>query len=126
MWHQHLNIAYWFQVCLPFPEMFLCGVVELHDVCCQVAVLEHGMLYCCRSLDSEVGVGYWTDYLKTFLHPRSLYQLPGVWQGQGRFGAFGDGKGLFGVSEMRDDVMDRVRYWAEECDAFQVGTAMLT
>lgn len=71
-------------------------------------------------------MGYWTDYLKTFLHPRSLYQLPGVWQGQGRFGAFGDGKGLFGMSEMRDDVMDRVRYWAEECDAFQVGAAILT
>ena len=65
-------------------------------------------------------MGYWTDYLKTLLHPRSLFQLPGVWQGQGRFGAFGEGKGLFGVSETHDDVMDRVRYWAEECDAFQV------
>ena len=68
-------------------------------------------------------MGYWTDYLKTFLHPRSLYQLPGVWQGQGRFGAFGEGKGLFGVSETRDEIMDRVRYWAEECDTFQVGTS---
>ena len=76
----------------------------------------------CRSLDSAAGVGYWTDYLKTFLHSRSLYQLPGVWQGQGRFGAFGEGKGLFGVSETRDEVMDRVRYWAEECDTLQVGT----
>lgn len=72
-----------------------------------------------RSLDSTSGVGYWTDYLKTFLHPRSLYQLPGVWQGQGRFRAFGEGKGLLGVSETRDDVMDRIRYWAEECDTFQ-------
>ncbi|KAL3159412.1 hypothetical protein ABBQ38_009842 [Trebouxia sp. C0009 RCD-2024] len=72
-----------------------------------------------RSLDSEAGVGYWTDYLKTFLHPRSLFQLPGVWQGQGRFGAFGEGRGLFGASETRDDVMDRVRYWVEECDTFQ-------
>ena len=71
-------------------------------------------------------MGYWTDYLKTFLHPRSLFQLPGVWQGQGRFGAFGDGQGLFGVSETRDNVMDRVRYWAEECDAFQVRIATLT
>ena len=75
---------------------------------------------CCRSLDSEAGVGYWTDYLKAFLHPRSLFQLPGVWQGQGRFGAFGEGRGLFGASETRDDVMDRVRYWVEECDTFQV------
>lgn len=82
--------------------------------------------YCCRSLNSEAGVGYWTDYLKTFLHPRSLYQLPGVWQGPGRFGAFGDGKGLFGASETCDDVMDRVRYWVEECDAFQVGIPNLT
>jgi len=80
------------------------------------------VILCCggRSLDSTSGVGYWTDYLKTFLHPRSLYQLPGVWQGQGRFGAFGEGKGLLGVSETRDDVMDRIRYWAEECDTFQV------
>lgn len=69
-------------------------------------------------------MGYWTDYLKAFLHPRSLFQLPGVWQGQGRFGAFGEGKGLFGASETRDDVMDRVRYWVEECDAFQVRTAI--
>lgn len=65
-------------------------------------------------------MGYWTDYSKTFVHPRSLFQLPGVWQGQGSFGAFGEGKGLFGVSETRDDIMDRVRYWAEECDTFQV------
>ena len=49
-----------------------------------------------------------------------------MWQGQGRFGAFGEGKGLFGTCEMRDDVMDRVRYWAEECDAFQVRTPTLT
>lgn len=84
-------------------------------------------LVCCggRSLDSTSGVGYWTDYLKTFLHPRSLYQLPGVWQGQGRFGAFGEGKGLLGVSETRDDVMDRIRYWAEECDTFQVPSRLL-
>lgn len=80
--------------------------------------MQHGR--CCRSLDSEAGVGYWTDYLKTFLHPRSLFQLPGVWRGQGRFGAFGEGRGLFGASETPDDVMDRVRYWVEECDAFQV------
>ena len=80
------------------------------------------VILCCggRSLDNTSGVGYWTDYLKTFLHPRSLYQLPGVWQGQGRFGAFGEGKGLLGMSETREDVMDRIRYWAEECDTFQV------
>lgn len=77
----------------------------------------------CRLLDSAAGVGYWTDYLKTFLHPRSLYQLPGVWQGQGRFGAFGEGKGLLGVSETRDEIMDRMRFWAEECDTLQVSTS---
>ena len=95
--------------------------------CCSFTVLSTGTLKqglgfmgCCRSLDSEAGVGYWTDYLKAFLHPRSLFQLPGVWQGQGRFGAFGEGRGLFGAAETCDDVMDRVRYWVEECDTFQV------
>ena len=43
-----------------------------------------------------------------------------MWQGQGPFGAFGEGKGLLGVSDTWDDVMDRIRYWAEECDTFQV------
>ena len=70
-------------------------------------------------MDSAAGVGYWTDYLKTFLHPRSLYQLPGVWQGAGRFRAFGEGKG-HATSEALEDIMDRIRYWAEECNSFQV------
>lgn len=72
-----------------------------------------------RELDSEGGVQSWTDFLKVRLHPRSVALLPGVWQGAADFSGFGHGRGALGSDEAREDALDRIRGFAEECDSLQ-------
>ncbi|KAK9811921.1 hypothetical protein WJX72_012443 [[Myrmecia] bisecta] len=69
-----------------------------------------------RSLDSGDGVRYWTDYLKSYLHPRSIYQIPGVWHGVADYAGFGEGGSVLRTDEAREEVMDRLRQFVEGCD----------
>ena len=62
----------------------------------------------------------WTDFLKVYLHQQSLCLLPGLWQGACDFSGFGHGSGALSNSELREEALDRVRTFAEECDALQV------
>lgn len=62
----------------------------------------------------------WTDFLKVYLHPQSLCLLPGLWQGACDFSGFGHGSGTVSSDEFREEALDRVRMFAEECDALQV------
>ena len=74
----------------------------------------------CRELDAEGGVRSWTDFLKVYLHPQSLCLLPGLWQGACNFSGFGHGSGAVSGGELGEEALDRVRMFAEECDALQV------
>eukprot|EP00850_Spirogloea_muscicola_P005795 SM000027S09576 [mRNA] locus=s27:186532:189411:+ [translate_table: standard] len=62
-------------------------------------------------------VSYWTDYLKVHLHPRSVAELGGAWQGDPL--SYGAGKGLLDSGESMEDVRDRLRFFVEECDNLQ-------
>ncbi|KAK3262612.1 hypothetical protein CYMTET_28542 [Cymbomonas tetramitiformis] len=67
----------------------------------------------------EDSVEYWTDYLKAQLHIRSIYQLPGKWQDTAVFDGFGDGADVLASEDMREEALDRVRFFLEECDHLQ-------
>ncbi len=62
----------------------------------------------------------WTDYLKAHLHPRSVSLLPGVWAGVAEWSGYGHGQGALASEEAREDALDRIRAFAEECDSLQV------
>lgn len=53
------------------------------------------------------------------LHPRSTCLLPG-WQDGTSPQGFGEGAAGLESSETREAALDRVRFWAEECDTLQV------
>ena len=77
--------------------------------------------HCRRSLNADSGVRYWTDYLKMHLHPRSKCLLPG-WQDGTSPQGFGEGAAGLESSETKEAALDRVRFWAEECDTLQVSS----
>ena len=55
------------------------------------------------------------------LHPKSVYQVPGVWHGVAQLHGFHPGVDLLHGEEAREEVLDRVRFFAEDCDSLQVG-----
>jgi hypothetical protein len=59
--------------------------------------------------------------LQVVLHPRSVYQVPGVWHGVAQLEGFHPGVDLLHGEEAREEVLDRVRFFAEDCDSLQVG-----
>lgn len=65
-----------------------------------------------RQLDSAGGVRYFTDFLKAHLHPRSIFQLEGMWQGVAEFGGWGDGTATWQGSgaERREEISERIRW----------------
>eukprot|EP00850_Spirogloea_muscicola_P018999 SM000180S03524 [mRNA] locus=s180:94646:97522:- [translate_table: standard] len=63
------------------------------------------------------GVSYWTDYLKVHLHPRSVAELGGAWQGDPL--SYGAGRGLLDSGESMEEIRDRLRFFVEECDNLQ-------
>jgi len=55
------------------------------------------------------------------LHPKSVWEVPGTWRSSARlWDGYGDGRGVLASTEARDDLLDRLRFFAEECDAMQV------
>ena len=98
------------------------------EPCDRVLSIISKVLICRRELDAENGVRSWTDFLKVYLQPQSLCLLPGLWQGACDFSGFGHGSSALRSEEFREEALDRVRLFAEECDALQVtelGSIML-
>jgi hypothetical protein len=71
-----------------------------------------------QSLDNSVQ--FWTDYLKSYLHPRSVYELPNTWHGVTDFENYASGQGFFKEQEQREEIENRLRFFVEECDHLQV------
>ena len=63
-------------------------------------------------------VEYWSDYSKYLLHPKTVYEVPGAWAGSGAFGEFGEGLEAAARPDVREEVLERIRGFVEECDYF--------
>ncbi|KAL2348418.1 hypothetical protein Fmac_002418 [Flemingia macrophylla] len=65
----------------------------------------------------ENGVQCWTDYSKVHYHPRSLYELNGVWENVEEFDNYGIGRDS--LAAQGEEISDRLRIFVEECDHIQ-------
>lgn len=78
----------------------------------------------CRQLDAdESGPRFWTDFLKANLHPRGVFLLPSPWRGPSRGPTalgWGQGAEIMRQRHRCEELIDRVRRFAEECDKLQV------
>lgn len=97
---------------------------KLHEY--DLQQLRHADPCICRELDAdEAGPRFWTDFCKATLHPNSVVQLSAPWSQGGGDGVarplgWGEGQKLLEAAEPADDVADRLRRFAEECDRLQV------
>lgn len=66
----------------------------------------------------ENGVQYWTDFSKVHYHPRSLYEMSGLWVGVQEFDSYGIGRDTSWA--LREEISERLRFFVEECDHIQV------
>eukprot|EP00727_Mastigamoeba_balamuthi_P008840 m51a1_g4579 hypothetical protein (482) ;mRNA; f:168673-170681 len=65
----------------------------------------------------EALIESWTDFVDTDLHSRTVCELSGVRQGLDAFDGFEQGYSLIAPdSDEFEEAMDRVRFFAEECD----------
>ncbi|KAL9607783.1 MAG: hypothetical protein Q9167_007328 [Letrouitia subvulpina] len=67
-------------------------------------------------------VRYWSDFARTFYHPRSIFQINDYELGSTMmpFERWESGEDLYGRLDMEHDILDRdIRVWAEECDQMQ-------
>ncbi|ESW28828.1 hypothetical protein PHAVU_002G021300 [Phaseolus vulgaris] len=67
----------------------------------------------------ENGVQFWSDYSKVHYHPRSLYELDGVWPVVEEFNNYGIGRDCFAWAAQGEEISDRLRFFVEECDNIQ-------
>ncbi|TKY70544.1 misato-like protein 1 [Spatholobus suberectus] len=67
----------------------------------------------------ENDVQFWTDYSKVHYHPRSLYELNGVWANVEEFDNCGIGRDSFAWAAQGEEISDRLRFFVEECDHIQ-------
>lgn len=67
----------------------------------------------------ENGVQYWTDYSKVQFHPLSLYEIQGLWKDITPFDDYGSGRGIVTESSQAEELSNRLRFFAEECDHMQ-------
>jgi hypothetical protein len=62
----------------------------------------------------------WSDYLKVHVSHRNLSLLPGLHAGVAAFDWYSQGAAWLGRSmDRREDALDRVRWFVEECDTLQ-------
>ena len=54
------------------------------------------------------------------LHPKSVYEVPGVWHGASELSGWAGHPDLLARAEAREEVADRIRFFAEDCDSLQV------
>mmetsp|Transcript_1709 Transcript_1709/g.2641 ORF Transcript_1709/g.2641 Transcript_1709/m.2641 type:complete len:527 (+) Transcript_1709:131-1711(+) len=71
----------------------------------------------------ESFVNCWSDFLKVQLHPRTIYTLPSATYmhsgGSSPMDVFTAGHEIMANLEQQDAILDRLRYFAEECDGLQ-------
>lgn len=67
----------------------------------------------------EKEVQYWTDYSKVHYHPRSLYELNGLWVDSQQFNNYGIGRDAFSESLRGEEMNERLRFFIEESDHIQ-------
>mmetsp|Transcript_3913 Transcript_3913/g.4517 ORF Transcript_3913/g.4517 Transcript_3913/m.4517 type:complete len:456 (-) Transcript_3913:101-1468(-) len=65
----------------------------------------------------EGTVQYWTDYMKSYLHPRSVITLP--IHGNDGFDMYTGGTDAFCPTSKIEDISESVRFFLEECDRIQ-------
>lgn len=68
-------------------------------------------------LDKEVQ--FWTDFSKVHYHPRSLYEVNGLWMDGQKFDNYGIGRDVFTENLRGEEICDRLRFFVEECDHIQ-------
>lgn len=64
-------------------------------------------------------VKYWTDYSKVHYHPKSLYEINGLWVDSQEFNNYGIGRDAYS-SGRGEEICERLRFFIEECDHIQV------
>ncbi|XP_047324985.1 LOW QUALITY PROTEIN: protein misato homolog 1-like [Impatiens glandulifera] len=64
-------------------------------------------------------VQYWTDYSKVHYHPKSLYELNGLWVEPHQFDNYGTGKDAFHDGLREEEITSRLRFFIEDCDHIQ-------
>ncbi|KAL9269297.1 misato homolog 1-like protein [Drosera capensis] len=67
----------------------------------------------------EKSVQFWSDYSKAQFHPRSLYELSGLWMDAQDFDNYGIGKDVFSEGSRREEMSERLRFFVEESDHIQ-------
>uniref|UniRef100_A0A5B7B082 Uncharacterized protein n=1 Tax=Davidia involucrata TaxID=16924 RepID=A0A5B7B082_DAVIN len=67
----------------------------------------------------ENGVQFWTDYSKVHYHPRSLYELNGLWMDVQEFDNYGLGRDAFSEGLRGEEITERLRFFLEECNHIQ-------
>lgn len=67
-------------------------------------------------------VQHWTDYSKVHYHPRSLYELTGLWMEGQEFDNYGIGREALSGGSRGEEISERIRSFVEECDHIQVCT----
>jgi hypothetical protein len=64
-------------------------------------------------------------FMQLHLHPKSLYELPDTWQGMRELQTYGEGVAVLAKEETREEMEERVRFFAEESDHLQVNVVSL-
>ncbi|XP_042512645.1 protein misato homolog 1 isoform X2 [Macadamia integrifolia] len=67
----------------------------------------------------ENNVQYWTDFSKVHYHPRSLYELNGLWMDVQEFNNYGIGRNVFSEGSRGEEMNEQLRFFMEECDHIQ-------
>jgi hypothetical protein len=67
----------------------------------------------------EDNVEYWTDYSKVHYHPKSLYEINGLWKDVQDFNNYGIGKEAFYENQRGEEINERLRFFIEECGHIQ-------
>ncbi|CAM8879279.1 unnamed protein product [Rhodiola kirilowii] len=66
----------------------------------------------------EKNVEYWTDFSKVHYHPRSLYEINGLWVDAQESDHTGFGRDAYS-GDREEDINERLRFFIEECDHIQ-------
>ncbi|RZC45220.1 hypothetical protein C5167_038161 [Papaver somniferum] len=64
-------------------------------------------------------VQFWTDFSKVHYHPKSLYEINGLSMDANQFNNYGTGRDVFSEGSRGEEMSERLRFFAEECDHIQ-------
>lgn len=76
-------------------------------------------------LVEAVGADLALAFMQLHLHPKTLYELPDTWQGMRELQTYGEGVAVLAKEETREEMEERVRFFAEESDHLQVNVVSL-